>query len=406
LENRALSTNTGRKELVKVKGNASMAAGRIKILHLITGLDTGGAEVSLQRLTEAMDCKRFENIVVSLTNPGPLSEAIRRQGIRVHAIHMSRSLPSPAAFWRLYRLLRAERPDVLQTWLYHSDLFGLLAGRVARVPAISWNIRCSNMGDEYRRGINGALVRLLARLSPYPDAVVANSQAGREEHAALGYRPKRWAVLENGFDGAVFKPHADAPSDLRRELKLAGDTVLIGLVARYDPIKDHEGFLRAAAELHSTDEKVHFVLVGDGIDNENTILNGLIDDLGIRDRIHLMGRREDIPRLTAGLDIATCCSLGEGFPNIVGEAMACAVPCVVTDVGDAARIVGDTGIVVPPADTQALAGGWRKLIAMGAAGRAELGQSALARVDSHYSLTRFVARYQDFYAALAHHPVR
>ena len=383
-----------------------MAAGRIKILHLITGLGTGGAEVSLQRLTGAMDCKRFENIVVSLTSHGPLSGEIRRQGIKVHAVHMSRSLPSPAAFWRLYRLLRTEQPDVLQTWLYHSDLFGSLAGRAARVPAISWNIRCSNMGGEYRRGINGALICLLARLSPYPDVVVANSQAGRKEHAALGYRPKRWAVLENGIDLAVFKPQADAPADLRRELKLADDTVLIGLVARYDPIKDHEGFLRAAAELPPAEGKVHFVLVGDGVDNENSIINGLIDDLGIRERIHLMGPRENISTLMAGLDIATCCSLGEGFPNIVGEAMACAVSCVVTDVGDAARIVGDTGIVVPPADAQALAGAWREMIAKGAAGRTELGQRALARVNSHYSLTSCVERYQDFYSELVHHPAR
>ena len=317
-----------------------MAAGRIKILHLITSLDTGGSEVSLQRLTGAMDRERFENIVVSLTNHGPLSETIRNQDVSVHAIHMSRSLPSPVAIWRLYRLLRAEQPDVLQTWLYHSDLVGLLVGRAAHVPVISWNIRCSNTGDEYRRGFNGALIRLLAWISPYPDVVVANSQAGKKEHTVLGYRPRCWAVMENGFDLTVFKPQASAPAGLRRELNLTRDTVLIGLVARYDPIKDHEGFLHAAAELHSTNGDVHFVLVGDGIDKNNVILNGLIDKLGIRERIHLLGRREDIPTLMAGFDIATCCSLGEGFPNIVGEAMACAVSCVVTDVGDAARIVG------------------------------------------------------------------
>lgn len=377
-----------------------MAGERIKILHLITGLNTGGAETNLQRLTEAMDSGRFENIVVSLTAPGPLSAMLREQGIRVDAIGMSRSLPSPAAFWRLYRLLRAERPHILQTWLYHSDLFGLLLGRAARVPAIAWNIRCSYMGEDYQGGINGALIGLLARLSRFPNVVVANSHAGQDEHTALGYKPKRWAVLENGFDLAVFKPQADARADLRRDLNLADDTVLIGLVARYDPIKDHAGFLRAAAELHATDGAVHFVLIGSGMDNENAALNGLIDDLGIRGRVHLMGRREDIPTLTAGLDIATCCSLGEGFPTIVGEAMACAVPCVVTDVGDAARIVGDTGIVVPPAHAQALARGWREMIAKGAEGRVNLGRRALERIESHYSLARCVERYQDLYVGL------
>jgi glycosyltransferase involved in cell wall biosynthesis len=383
-----------------------MAARRIKILHLITGLDTGGAEVSLQRLTGAMARDRFENVVVSLTAPGALSASIREQGIRVDAIRMPRSLPTPPAIWRLYRLLRLERPDILQTWLYHSDLAGLLTGRAAGVPAIAWNIRCSNMGEEYRRGIKGSLISLLARLSRYPDAIVANSHAGRDEHAALGYSPRRWAVLENGFDLKIFKPEVYARASLRNEIGLPHDSVLIGLVARFDPMKNHEGFMCAAAELLSTDPAVHFVLVGDGIDDGNRDLNRLIDRLGIRHRIHLLGRREDVPKITAGLDIATCCSLGEGFPNVVGEAMACAVPCVVTDVGDAARIVGDTGIVVPASNVQALARGWHELLAKGAAGRAELGRRAVARIESEYSLTRCVERYQDFFESLLNRPVR
>ncbi|MBT4490150.1 MAG: glycosyltransferase, partial [Rhodospirillaceae bacterium] len=285
-----------------------MGLSRIKVLHLITGLDTGGAEVNLQRLTGAMDGGRIENVVVSLTAPGPLSKTIRDQGVKVDAVGMSRSLPTPAALYRLYRILRAERPDVLQTWLYHSDLIGLLVGRAARVPAIAWNIRCSDMGDEYRRGLNGALVRMLARLSSRPDAVVTNSHAGRAEHAALGYRPRRWEVLENGFDLDTFKPRHDAPARLRRELGLPDGRILIGLVARYDPIKDHKGFLAAAAELLSSDGEVHFVLAGGDIDRNNRDLTALIDRLGLGERVHLLGRRDDMPELTAGLDIATCCS--------------------------------------------------------------------------------------------------
>jgi glycosyltransferase involved in cell wall biosynthesis len=378
-----------------------MAADRIKILHLITGLDTGGAEVSLLRLTGAMERDRFENVVVSLTAPGPISTAISKQGIKVDAIHMSRSVPTPAALWRLYRLLRAEQPDVLQTWLYHSDLIGLLIGRAARIPAIAWNIRCSDMGEGYRSGINGALLWLLARLSRHPDAIIANSHAGQQEHEAFGYAPKRWVVLQNGFDMDVFKPTKDGHAGLRRELGLPDDTVLIGLVARHDPIKDHEGFLHAVADLLTTHPQVHFVLAGDRIDQNNGVLNTLVDRLGVRARIHLLGRRDDIPMLTSGLDIATCCSLGEGFPNVVGEAMACAVPCVVTDVGDAARMVGDTGRVVPVADSHALAQGWRALLENGVAGRAKLGRAAMARIESNFSLAHCVKRYQDFFESVA-----
>jgi glycosyltransferase involved in cell wall biosynthesis len=377
-----------------------MTANRIKVLHLITGLDTGGAEVSLQRLTGAMDRERFENVVVSLTTLGPLGAAIRDQGIRVDAIHMSRALPSPTAVWRLYHLLRAERPDVLQTWLYHSDLIGTLTGRAARVPAIAWNIRCSHMGEKYRRGINSALIKVLARLSKYPDAIVANSLAGQKEHIALGYKPKRWEVLSNGFDLTVFKPDGDAKARLRHELGLVDNSVLIGLVGRYDPMKDHAGFLRAVAELSTTDMQVHFILAGGGVDRGNEVLNALIEQLGIRDRVHLLGQREDIPRLTAGLDIATCCSLGEGFPNVVGEAMGCAIPCVVTDVGDSAQIVGDTGIVVPPGDPKALAHAWSKLLAAGDADRKVIGQRAHALIDSRYSLAQCAENYQNFYEDL------
>jgi glycosyltransferase involved in cell wall biosynthesis len=378
--------------------------GRIKILHLITSLDTGGAEVALSQLAPAMDRQRFENVVVSLTTAGPLAARIEGAGIRVQSVGMSRSLPTPAALWRLYGILRTERPDVLQTWLYHSDLCGLLAGRAAGIPAIAWNIRCAQTDERYTRGINGALVRLLARLSARPDAVVANSQAGREEHSALGYAPRRWAVLENGFDLSTYKPATEARAEIRQELGLPGNAVLIGLVARYDPLKDHSSFLHAAAELLSSCPETHFVLAGDGVDAENRALTGLLDQLGIGARVQLLGRRNDIPRLTAGLDIATCSSLGEGFPNVVGEAMACAVPCVVTDVGDAARIVGDTGIVVPPGNSGALAKGWGEMVALGRQGREQKGRLALARIEDRFTAAKCIERYQDFYQDLAHQP--
>jgi glycosyltransferase involved in cell wall biosynthesis len=374
---------------------------RIKVLHLITSLDTGGAEAMLTRLATAMDRRRFENVVVSLTTTGPLAARISAEGIRVAAVGMSRSMPTPTALWRLYRLLRAERPDVLQTWLYHSDFCGLLAGRAARVPAIAWNIRCAQTDDRYTRGVNGVLVRILARLSLYPDAVAVNSQAGRDVHTALGYRPKHWVVLENGFNLTRFHPDPAARHALRQEIHAAESDRIIGLVARHDPLKDHDTFLRAAALLGKTSPGVHFVLVGSGVDASNQVLTATIDKLGIADKIHMLGARDDVPFLTAGFDIATCCSLGEGFPNVVGEAMACGVPCVVTDVGDAALIVGDSGLVVKPGDPKALSDGWQQLIAKDADSLGNLGRRALERVEANYSMNRCIERYQTFYSELA-----
>jgi glycosyltransferase involved in cell wall biosynthesis len=369
----------------------------LKVLHLITGLEKGGAETMLAQLVARMDKGRFDNVVVSLTQDGPIGEQIRANGGRTRIVNMSRALPTPAAFWRLYRLLRQERPAVLQTWLYHADLFGLLSGWLARIPAIAWNIRCSDMDKRYTRGINGLLISLLARLSRFPNAVVSNSQAGQDFHAGLGYSPKRWVVLENGFDMERFRPQPDAHDALCRELGIPETARLIGLVGRHDPIKDHRTFLQAAALAAADMPEAHFVLAGAGVEISNMALSATIDELGIGERVHLLGHRDDVPRLTAGFDIATCCSRGEGFPNVVGEAMACGVPCVVTDVGDAALIVGNCGVVVPLGDPVSLARGWGKLLAMDAASTIELGQESRRRIKTHYSMKICIEKYQEFY---------
>lgn len=373
----------------------------VKVVHLITGLVRGGAETALYRLLAGMDRDRFENVVVSLTEAGAMAADIRALGVPVHAVRMSRAAPGPAAAWRLLRRLRAERPDILQTWLYHADLAGLVAGRLARVPAIAWNVRCAETDARYRRGLGGLVVRLLARLSSRPDVVVVNSEAGRRVHAALGYRPRRWLVAANGFDTALFRPDPAAPAALREALGLAPDCPVIGLVARYDPLKDHATFLRAAALLAGDEPEVRFVLVGAGADDGNPTLTGLVGELGLGGRVRLLGERRDVPALTAGFDIAACSSVGEGFPNVVGEAMACAVPCVATDVGDSAALVGETGRVVPPGDPGAMAAAWRELLEMGPAGRAELGRAARRRIEEEFTLAAAVGRYEALYAELA-----
>jgi glycosyltransferase involved in cell wall biosynthesis len=381
-------------------GGAPMTVQRMKVLHLITGLEKGGAETMLAQLIGRMDKQRFVNVVVSLTQDGPIGEEIRRNGVSTRIVGMSRSSPSPAAFWRLYRLMRQERPAVVQTWLYHADFFGLIAGWLARVPAIAWNIRCSDMDERYRHGINRMLLAALGGLSRFPDVVVANSRAGRNFHGELGYRPKKWVILENGFDLEKFHPDPEARNALRHELGVPTTTQLIGLVARHDPIKDHQTFLHAAAHLMANNPNVHFVLAGASVNDANRELTSTINELELNARVHLLGSRNDIPRLTAGLDIATCCSRSEGFPNIVGEAMACAVPCVVTDVGDAALIVGDCGVVVPPGEPRALADGWQQLITK-EGGAADFGRRALARIEANYSMDRCVKRYQTLYDELA-----
>jgi glycosyltransferase involved in cell wall biosynthesis len=220
-------------------------------------------------------------------------------------------------------------------------------------------------------------------------------------HAEFGYVENKMVVIPNGFDLTIFKPEAGTRLSVRQELGISNEALIIGLVGRFDPQKDQYNFVQAAALLHMVLPEVHFLLCGDGISWQNSKLAEWIEKAGIPNNFHLLGRREDITRLTTALDIATSSSIGEGFPNVIGEAMACGVPCVVTDVGDSALIVGDTGRVVPPKNPQALAAAWSDLIKMGPEYRRQLGLAARRRIEENYSLPAIVAQYENLYEELA-----
>lgn len=370
----------------------------ITVLHLITGLDTGGTEMMLYKLVERSDPVRFRHVVVSLTDVGSVGQRITALGIRVYSLRMRRGVPDPRALWRLRAVLLRMRPDVLQTWLYHADLLGVLGATLVRTPLV-WNIR-STLHHDLGHVVE-VVAKLCAWLSRVPAGVVTNSETAKVMHSQLGYRPKQWMVIPNGFDTERFSPDPAARRAVCRELGVSDDSVLIGLVARFHPMKDHQTFLRAAGLLGQRNQEPHFVLIGRGITSDNATLRESIKASGVGDCVSLLGERADLSRLTSALDIATCCSTyGESFPNVIGEAMACAVPCVVTDIGDAARIVGDTGRVIPSRDPQALASAWQELIELGPEGRRELGWRARGRIVERYSLDSVVQQYETLYERL------
>lgn len=375
----------------------------IRITHLITDLSTGGAEMMLYKLLSYMDRRRFQNIVVSMTDKGACGIRIEALGVPVFCLGMRLGVPNPLGICRLLSLLRKERPMVLQTWLYHADLLGLLTGKLARVPVVVWNLRCSNMDMRHYSMLSAFVVRVLAKLSPFPEAILVNSAVGRHFHENLGYCPRWWTIIPNGFDLVRFRPDPEARIRVRRELGLSHDDILIGLIARFDPMKDHANFLRAACLLLEDFAGVHFVLVGRGVDCNNSELTRAISASGHASSFHLLGERSDIPDIMAASDIATSSSYGEGFPNIIGEAMACAVPCVVTDVGDSSLIVDNTGRVVPSRNPQALATAWKELIDLGKQGRGQLGIAARRRIQKHFSLAAIAAQYEAFYEELIRH---
>jgi glycosyltransferase involved in cell wall biosynthesis len=373
----------------------------VNVVHLITDLDTGGAEMMLAKLLSAMDRRRFRSVVVSLLEPGPVAARIRDLGLPVHTLGMSRGRPSARAVLRLRRLLAGERPAVLQTWMYHANLLGLVAGWVAPVGHTVWNIRSASLNLRGYSRSTPWTIRAGAVLSRSPSAVVINSGAGQSGHAALGYRPRRWEVIPNGFELERFGPDPSARRALREELGLPGDAPLIGLAGRYHPMKDHPTFFRAAELLAKRHPRAHFVLAGRDVVPGNPALAPLVEASGAPGSLHLLGERSDMPRIMAGLDVFSSSSAyGEGFPNVVGEAMACGVPCVVTDVGDSAAVVGETGVVVPPRDADALAEGWARLLDAGADGRRRLGEAARQRVQENYSLERVAGLYEALYSSL------
>lgn len=371
-----------------------------RVLHIITGLSTGGAEMMLLKLLERLD-SRFSSHVISLTSLGEIGPRIQALGIHVEALGMKPAMPNPVDFVRMVRRLKALKPEIVQTWMYHADLLGGLAARLAGVPAVAWNIRQSNLSRDKNKWTTRAVVHLCARIAYLkPDKIVCNSQAARSIHINIGYDPKRFVIVPNGFDLSRFYPNPASRCSVRMELGISEIAPLIGLIARFDPQKNHKGFLEAAGQLHRQRPDVHFLLAGAGVDKSNPAIWQWVQQFEVAEVVHLLGLRNDVPRLTAALDIASSSSCGEGFANVIGEAMACSIPCVVTDVGDSAYIVGDTGRVVPPDDMIGLAVAWDQLLAMPDTERRVLGKQARARVAEHFEIGEVVKQYEAFYEEL------
>lgn len=392
---------------------------RIRILHCITGLGLGGAETWLVRLLSRLPGERFDCRVVSLLGldgeAGALAGAVRALGIPVDSLNMRRGVPGPGALWRLMGLLRQWRPQVVQTWLYHADLLGLLAARSSGCSAaVGWGLRCAAM-DFSRYGLGTRLtVRACAALSGWPQAVAANSHAGAAHHLTLGYKPRRLVVLENGVDGEVFRPDAAARARLRAAWGVGEDAVLIGLAARLDPMKGHGVFCAAAARVLKEDPRARFVFCGQGTEPGSAELDRLLREHGLTAAALRLGRvdgQEAMAAVYTALDVLALASLGEGFPNVLAEGLACGAPVASLDVGDARRIAGPGGLVAGPevsglavdAGTQAaaLAGCLGRVLELTAAQRTEMGALGRAHVLERYGIEAATARWAAHFEALA-----
>ena len=365
----------------------------MKVLHVITGLRPGGAELTLAKLVGALDQTSHHSTVVSLGRSGPVGDAIAALGVPVVALGGRAGVPEPRLVTRLRRLIDDLSPDVVQTWLYHADLVGGLAARWSGVPVV-WGVHqdCPDPRRTKRRTL--AVARMCAYLSSrVPATIVCCSPVARDGHVQLGYDAKRMVVVPNGFDLDRFRPDAAAGARLRSELGLAPTTRLVGLYARLDPLKDHATFLAAAATMARADSNVHFVLAGDGVETGAEALAACDHDPDLRGRCTLLGRRSDMPELTAALDVAVSASRREGFSNTIAEAMACEVPVVATDVGYAAKLLDGYGALVPAGDADALATAMLRTLALDPAERQRLGSAARVSLAARFSISAMADGY-------------
>ncbi len=330
-----------------------------KVLFLIKSLEYGGAERQLVELAKGLNRKGHPVTVAVFYPGGPLEPDLAAEGIPVLSLDKRGRWEMFGFFWRLIRLVRGTRPEIIHGYLTMSNILTVLIKGFFPGTRVVWGLRASNMDlDEYD-WLERLTSRLERWLAPGADLVIANSNAGRDYAISKGFPKDKILVIPNGLDTNRFRPDPEAGRRVREEWGVGDRQKLIGLVARLDPMKDHSTFLQAAARLAAERQEVKFVCVGDGPEEYRRRLLSFGRELGLGERLIWAGARGDMPVVYNAFDIGTLSSsFGEGFPNVVAEAMACGVPCVVTDVGDSAWIVGDTGFVAPPKNPEALAAGW------------------------------------------------
>ncbi len=370
---------------------------KMRIFFVTTGLSTGGAERQLVELLRYLVQRGHKVQVVSLRPRGAISCEVEALGVPVEHLGIRRPTDMFQALGRLARIAHRFRPDFLQGWMYHGNLAASVIARIVNAPVI-WGIRQSLYDLQREKPLTRMVIRLSARWSRKASAIVYNAHVARRHHEDIGFASERGYVIPNGFDSKKWHPDEGARHSVREELRVAKDAMLIGLVARYHPMKAHGVFLKAAKLLAAQRQNVHFVLVGRDVSPANPFFKPWLATEELRGRLHLLGERQDVPRLTAALDIASSSSWGEGFSNAIAEALLCGVPVVATDVGDARHIVGEAGILVPPGRPEALARAWGQLLNMGREARNRMGKAGRRRVSMHYDVETTAARYEALYA--------
>jgi glycosyltransferase involved in cell wall biosynthesis len=372
-------------------------------LHIISGLDTGGAEMMLLKLIGAMDKTRYHSCVVSLREKGLIGEIIKNKGIIVYSLHIQGLLSSTKALWKLIYILYKEKPDIIQGWMYHGNITAYIASLFYKYNhRVIWNIRHSLHAGGREKRLTLFVIYFCAKLSGKVSSILYNSHESSKQHAKIGYNTSHSKFIGNGFDCEKFKPNESARKKFRDSLGINSTDILIGHAARYHPMKDHLSFLCAASML-TNKKNVYYILVGRDIDADNKYLVSLIKKKGLDGKVFLMGEFRNMAIFYASLDIFCLSSAwGEGFPNVLGEAMSCCVPCVATNVGDSRYVVGETGIITETRKPKELAAAFDNMISLNIDKKRQLGQQARHRVLEKFNLIKVAKQYENIYDEFIH----
>ncbi len=366
---------------------------------IINSLDRGGAETVMVDLMNVLKKNNIDLHVISLLGKGNVYNDIANLGIKVSAINKKKSIFFVFSFIKLLLLLIRTKPDVVHTWMYHSDLFGGLAAKIAGVKKIIWSIHNTNLDKDKTKLSTRITVRICVILAYWiPTGVIFCSIKSAKYHALIGYPKEKITIIHNGFNTSKYHPTKEFRSKLLNELDITNkDVFLIGHIGRFNPIKNHAGFINAASIINKSFPEVHFILAGDGVDSQNKSLNLIIDNLGVSKVVHMIGYRSDTLEIISSLDLLVSSSFGEAFPLVVGEAMSCEVPCVVTNVGDSAYLVNDTGEIVYNNSAYDIANGVKKILKMKEEDYRKMCICARYRIIDNFKIETIAKQYMEVY---------
>ena len=369
----------------------------MRILHIIVSLSSDGAQIMLKRLIESDSKSAPDTIVVSLTSLDGIGKSLRDQGVMLHALNMSSALGFPAAIWRLVKLIRKYKPDIVQTWMYHADFLGGLAARMAGNKNIVWGVHTSFLSIRTSAGTI-MLRKACALLSRWvPKKIVLVAESAKKTHVSIGYDESIMVVIPNGFDFSCFFTTKENRILSRESFSFFEKDFVVGCVGRFHPDKGQKNFIKAAAIVARTHLNVKFLLVGRGCDSSNSKLMGWLNRYSMEDRCILLGERKDVAGCLAAMDVFCMPSRFETFPVALGEAMLMGLPCVATDVGDTAILTGDTVILVSPQDEQSLASGILRVLDLSNEKRYQMGQRAKLHVMNEFSIEKTRERFEVLY---------